>query len=153
MVALFLFFKGMTGALAPFSYLMIILPTFVEFCNFMFLLLLIPNLSTTFRPVSNFGTFSLIIQKRWQKIKKSISQLPIARFRKYKSFFPLLSSLPISFGQNYKAVIEVISCHCIKKLVRFSLQDTFALAYYLQASRCFDRVKLRVHIHNTSFSS
>ncbi len=143
----------MTGALAPFSYLMIILPTFVEFCNFMFLSLLIQNLSSELWPVSNFVTFSLIIQKRWRKIKKSISQLPIARFRNYKSFFPLLPSLLISFGQNYKTLIEVISCHCIKKLVRFSLHDTFALAYNLQASRCFDRVKLWGRIHNSSFSS
>jgi hypothetical protein len=36
----------------------------------------IQKISAEFLSLLNFGKFGLLMQKRWQKIKKSISQLP-----------------------------------------------------------------------------
>ncbi len=50
---------------------MIILISFIEHHSFAFFVF-----SAAFQSLSNFGSFGLIIQMPWQKVKKSMSNLP-----------------------------------------------------------------------------
>ncbi len=64
----------------------IISSTFIEFCNFSLSLLPFQKFSAAFKSLLNFRNFGLVIQKSWQTIKKSISQLPTTEWLK-KVFF------------------------------------------------------------------
>jgi hypothetical protein len=55
---------------------------FIKICNFLLSLLPIQKFSAAFWPLSNFRNFSRVKWKRWQMIKKTISQLPIHNCKK-----------------------------------------------------------------------